>query len=216
MTHNTYDRAVAAFETLVMVPLTQRHLAPSELIQSAGLAVTSGYRHISTLEAEGFLRRDETGVYLVGAAAQSIGLRANGVGWLAPLAHPILLQLRQATRNTSFLGFVSDGKLQIGPFSIGRQSRQVPIEPVFGVDGLAAMTLGKVAEVSLSSRKDGILRRFTAFVTPIGETGDTTAVLGLFLTTGRAHSDVPRGQLLHAVARLTQARDPGCEGGEHV
>ena len=64
------------------------HATPAQLIQSAGLPSSTGYRHVAALEAEGLLRRDATGVYLSGLSAIRTGLAGYGLGHLAPLSQP--------------------------------------------------------------------------------------------------------------------------------
>ncbi len=94
MTQTAYTRAVEMFEALVSSAEAATHATPARLIQSAGLTASSGYRHVAALEAEGMVRRDAAGTYLRGLSAIRTGLRGFGIGRLAPIAQPVLLQLR--------------------------------------------------------------------------------------------------------------------------
>lgn len=123
MSHDTYMRAIAAFDALVSPPQHKRIASPAALIQDAGLPRSTGYRHLTSLEGAGLLSRDKTGAYVIGPAAVRIGLSARGVGRLAVLAPPILLRLREGTGRTVFLALAEGARLDICTLSTGRETR---------------------------------------------------------------------------------------------
>lgn len=184
MTENAYSRAVGSFEALLSAPRSSRLDTPAALIKAAGLPPSSGYRHVATLEAEGFLRRDETGTYLLGQAALRSGLKAHCLGRLAPAIQPILLQIRQATQVTAFLGYSEDLLLRVGPHSIGRETRHVPLQESFSFETVPVFELATTTEVALVAHNDGIARRSSALLHPVQISSKRILHLGI-LTGGR-------------------------------
>lgn len=197
MTENAYSRAVTAFEAMMTAAEGSHHATPTSLIRAAGLASSTGYRHVAALEAEGLLRRDNAGVYLTGLTALRTGLRGFGLGALAPLADPILTQLRQTTQHTAFLAIAQDGALLMGPHSPGRATRTVPLERRYRFETAALLNRGEVTETALVAQDDAIARRIGALICPVAETGGHTALLGLLLTSART----PQPGLVPALGR---------------
>ena len=149
MTQTAYARAVEKFEALVSGAEAATHETPAQLIQFAGLSASTGYRHIAALEAEGLVRRDAAGTYLTGLTAIRTGLRGFGMGRLAPIAQPVLLQLRQATRHTAFLAVVQGMDLLIGPHSLGRETGNVRLGRVYGFEAVPEVVQGEARELGL-------------------------------------------------------------------
>jgi len=205
MTETAYDRAVDIFEALLRAPTQAVRSTPAELIRSAGVAPSSGYRHVTALEAEGFLRRDEAGIYLPGAAAIRTGLNGFGLGHMAPLAQPILLQLRQNTQHSSFLAVVRDMDVHIGPHSVGRDTRNVPLSSTYTFETIPDLSLGSVADVALRTFEEGIARRVNALVVPVFTTPDTIVVVGMILVAGRPASEQLTQTLRHAGTQISTA-----------
>ena len=89
MTTSPYSRSVELFDTLMQAPRSASHDTPASLIQAANIPSTTGYRHVAALEAEGFLRRDPTGVYLRGAGRYyEPGLTVLDLAKCRPLHNP--------------------------------------------------------------------------------------------------------------------------------
>lgn len=181
MTSETYAMAVRNFEALLDQPRSGRHTTPATLIRAAGLPPSSGYRHVATLEAEGFLRRDRNGAYLAGLTAVRTGLRAFGFGAIAPVAEPVITQLRQATRHTVFIAICDDADLVTGPYSTGPETRHHPVQTRYLLEELPDLVPGRPAKASLRYVASGMVRRVNGLLAPLSFGGEHTMVLGLLL-----------------------------------
>lgn len=202
MTGETYAMAVRNFEALIAQPRSGRHTTPATLIRAAGLPPSSGYRHVATLEAEGLLRRDRDGTYLPGLSAVRTGLRAFGFGAIAPIAEPIITQLRQATRHTAFLGICDGVGLFVGPYSIGPQTRHHQMQPRYRLEQGSDPFAEKPLETSLRYDDAGIARRVAGIVAPLIVRGEETIVLGLLLDGHRSDASALGAPLLEACRQL--------------
>lgn len=202
MTTNAYSRAVDAFEALITAPQKALHTTPASLFNAVGIPSSSGYRHVATLEAEGLLRRDVGGGYLSGLTALRTGFHGFGLGRLAPMAQPILMQLRQSTQHTAFVAVVEDMELTMGPHSIGRESQKSEISRTYSFDAIPDFNLGSVTEVALRSFGDGIARRTNVLVVPVMTTERFIVLLGLVLNPRRGVSQSLESTLLHASEQI--------------
>ncbi|MEM9840902.1 MAG: hypothetical protein AAF830_17360 [Pseudomonadota bacterium] len=198
MSTRPYDKAVEGFEALLEASANATHAKPVRLIEDSGHHLTSGYRHTAALEAAGFLRRDEGGVYLQGAAAQRTALSAFGFGRLAPVIPLVLRRLREETQHTAFLAIQSGIDVHMGPHSLGRASRHVALEQQYRHDMLRSLGDGEPLEVGLSPCSGETGNRIQALMIAIAQRGEFTAALGFALNPGRA----PNPALAEA---LTQA-----------
>ncbi|WP_424971829.1 helix-turn-helix domain-containing protein [Dinoroseobacter sp. S76] len=205
MTQTAYARAVDLFEALVTAPERDAHTTPARLIQSAGLPASTGYRHVAALEADGLLRRDESGTYLPGLSAIRTGLRGFGLGRLAPLAQPTLLQLRQMTQHTAFLAVLQDMDVHMGPHSLGRETRLTRLSPRYSFDVIPDLTLGAVSALDLRAFEDGIPRRTATLMVPVEATSRQIVTLGLVLNPSRGSNPDHHRALLQVHARVADA-----------
>lgn len=131
---DSYARAVESFGALADAPLDAALTGPAALARASGMARSSGHRAATAAEAAGLLVRDRHGVYRRGPLALRIGLSASGFGAAAPVAEPILTELRQMTGRTAFLGVLHGAELAVGPYSLGRGAgylRPAPRHAVF-------------------------------------------------------------------------------------
>ncbi len=200
MTQSAHERAIEVFEALVSAPVHEAYATPAGLIRAAGLPVSSGYRHTATLEAEGFLRRDSLGTYLSGPSAVRVGLQGFGLGLLAPLVQPILLQLSQSTQLTSFMAISQDMDLFMGPHSIGRETRNAELQRSYSFETVPDLSLGSVSEVGLRWFEDRLARRSNVLLVSVASTTDSIALVGLMMNSVRAATE---GQ----IRALNQAYD---------
>jgi len=207
MTQNAYDRAVATFEALVNAPRQGAHAAPARLIQSAGLPASSGYRHVAALEAEGFLRRDTTGTYLPGFAGLRIGLQGYGLGRLAPLAQPILLQLRQLTQHSAFMAVVQDMEVYMGPHYLGRETRNTRLVRHYSFETIPDLDTSAVSEIGLRYVNGGIARRLGVLMVALDSTPSSIMTIGLVINPSRGPSDTLIEALDQAHAQIARALD---------
>lgn len=204
MTQSAYERAIDTFQALLNAPAHEAHGSPAELIRAAGLPASSGYRHTATLEAEGMLRRDAQGCYLPGMSAIRIGLQGFGVGRLAPLVQPILLQLRQNTQLTSFLAMAQDLDLHMGPHSIGRETRGTTLQRSYGFETIPSFNIGEATEVSLRWFEGRVARRTNVALIPVESTATSIAVIGLVLDAKRGATNLQTRALRQAYGQIAK------------
>lgn len=204
MTQSAYERAIDVFEALLNAPAHEAHGSPAGLIRAAGLPASSGYRHTATLEAEGMLRRDAQGCYLPGMSAIRIGLQGFGIGRLAPLVQPILLQLRQSSQMTSFLAIAQDLELHMGPHSVGRETRATPLQRCYGFETIPEFTIGQVTEISLRWFEGRVARRTNVALIPVESTATSIAVVGLVLNSTRGATDLQNSALRQAYGQIAK------------
>jgi len=200
MSAGPYDKAVEGFEALIEASANAVHAKPVRLIENSGHQMTTGYRHTAMLEAEGFLRRDEGGVFLQGAAAQRTALNAFGFGRLAPVIPPVLRRLREETQHTVFLAIQSGVDVSMGPYSIGRASRHITLKPHYRHETPHDFEDGEFLEAALSTFSGEAQNRLQTVLIRVSENEDFTAVLGFALNPGRA-PDAALGQALVQASR---------------
>ena len=206
MTHSAYARAVEAFDALITAPEREAFDSPAGLIRAAGLPASSGYRHTAALEAEGMLRRDAQGHYLTGMSAIRVGLRGFGMGRLAPLVQPILLQLRQSTQLTSFLAVAQDMELRMGPHTVGRETRGMSLQPAYGFETVPDLVIGQVSEVGLRWFDGPVARRTNVAVIPVESSTRSIALIGFVLIATRGASDLQVRALRQAYEQVNEGR----------
>ena len=208
MSGETYSGAVDSFEALMTAALEDLHSTPASLIRAAGLPVSSGYRHVATLEAEGFLRRDRSSTYLPGNGALRTGLFALGAGYLAPVAEPIVTQLWQSTHHSVFFGLRHELTLHVGPYVQGRNSRLHRVQPRYVIESLPYLGDGPPQETGLLYLDGGIARRAPVLMVALSAPQVKNTVLGLIL--GGTSSDTGRLALALDRARTQIGPLPGC------
>lgn len=204
MTHSAYARAVDVFEALMKTPGRDAFASPAGLIRAAGVPASSGYRHTATLEAEGMLRRDAQGHYLPGMSAIRVGLRGFGIGRMAPLVQPILIQLRQSTQLTSFLAVAQDMEMHMGPHTVGRETRGIPVQPTYGFETIPDLVIGEVSEVGLRWFEGSVARRTSVALIPVESSTSNIALIGLVLNATRGASDVHIRALQQAFGQIKE------------
>ena len=209
MSAETYAAAVEAFEVLISQPLRDTHDTPAALIRAAGLAQSTGYRHVATLEAEGFLRRGRSGTYLPGLAAVRTGLSAVSAGQIAPVVEPVVTQLREVSQHTAFLGTCEDMSLYIGPHSVGRETRTHRIHPRYLLESFLDAAPGEMREIGMHYLDTGIARRAAALIVPLASPNARRIVLGLFLGGHRSDHAMHSGALRGAYSRIERIVEPG-------
>jgi hypothetical protein len=183
-------------------------MTPAALIRATGLPQSTGYRHIATMEAEGFLRRDGSGAYLPGLSAVRTGLSAFGAGQIAPVSDAIVTQLRQATQHTAFLGMCEELRLTIGPHSVGRETRHLRIQPVYHFEGLHDLSDGSAHEIGCLYREAGVARHASALVVSLTVLENLRIVLGLMLGGHRSTHDALSSALEEAQRKVESMVGP--------
>ena len=131
--HNPYEHALDRFEAMCNSVISGPAHSPRQLVISAGMPKSTGYRMLSTLENAGFLSRDSNGDFLRGDVAWHIGLAAWGFGQGRTAVLPLVRYLRAQTRRTACFCVVNEGVMYVGPFSLAQGSDQVfPTAASFG------------------------------------------------------------------------------------
>ena len=116
----SHDRAVDLFDALLRAPVTRHCRRPGDVAEALGRAKSTAYRALAEAEATGLLQRDLHQSYRRGLLARRIGFSALGFGAIADVAEPILTDLREALRLTTLFGVAREGRLLVGPYSLGR------------------------------------------------------------------------------------------------
>lgn len=202
MSAGAYDRAVEGFEALLEASAHATHAKPVRLIEDSGHHLTSGYRHTAALEAEGFLRRDEGGVYLQGAAAQRIALSGFGFGRLAPVIPLVLRRLREETQITAFFALHTRIDVFMGPHSLGRASRHITLERQYRHDMPRDLLENEPIETLLAPCTGEAGHRIQTLIIPIARRAEITAVLGFAMTPGRAPNPALKQALTQAARQI--------------
>jgi hypothetical protein len=143
---NPHARAVALFEALLKAPVARHCRRPGDVADSLGRATSTGYRVVAEAEATGLLQRDLNQAYRRGLLARRIGFSALGFGAIADVAEPLLTDLREALRLTTLFGVAREGRLLVGPYSLGRGPGYVRPAPAYRVtEPMPAGTLETLA-----------------------------------------------------------------------
>ena len=142
----SHTRAVDLFDALLRAPVTRHCRRPGDVADSLGRAKSTAYRVLAEAEATGLLQRDLHQSYRRGLLARRIGFSALGFGAIADVAEPILTDLREALRLTTLFGVEREGRLLVGPYSLGRGPGYVRPPAVYRLTApLAAGPLSTVA-----------------------------------------------------------------------
>lgn len=120
---NSYHKAIDRFESLLELARSREIDTPYKLAQASGIPQSTAYRQIAQLEELRLISRDMQGVFMIGLEALILSNRAWDFHDIEVLAEPILRFIRIQTRKTAFVGFVADGEVQLGLYSIGLGSR---------------------------------------------------------------------------------------------
>ncbi|MEM1362967.1 MAG: hypothetical protein AAGF94_14840 [Pseudomonadota bacterium] len=204
MSETPYDKAVASFEALLDASSRVSHAKPVRLIKESGQNMTTGYRHTAALEADGFLRRDESGVYLRGTAALRTSLSAFGFGRLAPVIEPVLRRLKDGTQHTSFLAIIEESDVCVGPYFQGRATRHIKLAATYRIEISRALSIGDASEVTLVPVGSETGARLNTLMTPVASRALYTAVLGFALTPAR----LPDRSLFQALSQAAEQIAP--------
>lgn len=202
MSEQSYTRAIAAFEALLLSPQDTRIDMPATLIREADLPTSTGYRYLTILEGSGLLSRNKEGAYTLGPAALRVGLTALGVGHLAVLAPPILLRLRETTGRTAFLAIQIDEIITICSFSLGRETRPMELARHYRLPQASTLAAADVSDVFLTDTSTASARLLRALLCPVPRTKG--AFLGLC---AGAQTEVD-AQLGEALARSAAFFEP--------
>ena len=144
---SSHDRAVDLFDALLRAPVTRHCRRPGDVAETLGRAKSTAYRVLAEAEATGLLQRDLQQSYRRGLLARRIGFSALGFGAIADVAEPILTDLREALRLTTLFGVEREGRLLVGPYSLGRGPGYVRPPSFYRLS--APVAEGPLATVSL-------------------------------------------------------------------
>src|SRR5438874_6240547 len=132
----TVDAAAKALELLSVFSFREPRLSLADLAARTGIPRATAFRLLSTLEQSGFLVKDH-GAYQLGIKCFVLGNIVAGGMDLRETAHPHLLRLRDATRETSQLAILDHWQVVylervLAPFPMGSmRSRAGAILPAY-------------------------------------------------------------------------------------
>src|SRR5437762_5196421 len=135
-TRYTVDAAAKALELLSVFSFREPRLSLAELATRTGIPRATAFRLLSTLEQSGFLQKHH-GAYQLGIKCFVLGNIVAGGLDLRETAHPHLVALRDATRETTQLAILDHWQVVyldriLGPFPTGfMRSRAGAILPAY-------------------------------------------------------------------------------------
>ena len=148
------DAAAKALELLSVFSFREPRLSLADLATRTGIPRATAFRLLSTLEQSGFLAKDH-GAYQLGIKCFVLGNIVAGGLDLRETAHPHLVALRDATRETTQLAILDHWQVVyldriLGPFPTGfMRSRAGAILPAYCTGlGKALLAYRPEAEVA--------------------------------------------------------------------
>ena len=149
----TVDAAAKALELLSVFSFREPRLSLADLAARTGIPRATAFRLLSTLEQSGFLAKDH-GAYQLGIKCFVLGNIVAGGLDLRETAHPHMVALRDATRETTQIAILDHWQVvylerMISPYPVGSmRSRAGAILPAYctalGKTLLAYMPDGEV------------------------------------------------------------------------
>ena len=149
----TVDAAAKALELLSVFSFREPRLSLADLAARTGIPRATAFRLLSTLEQSGFLAKDH-GAYQLGIKCFVLGNIVAGGLDLRETAHPHMVALRDATRETTQIAILDHWQVvylerMISPYPVGSmRSRAGSILPAYctalGKTLLAYMPDGEV------------------------------------------------------------------------
>jgi len=163
-TRYTVDAAAKALELLSVFSFREPRLSLADLAKRTGIPRATAFRLLSTLEQTGFLAK-EHGAYQLGIKCFVLGNIVAGGFDLRETAHPHLVALRDATRETTQIAILDHWQVvylerMLSPLPVGfMRSRAGAILPAYCTAlGKTLLAYRPEAEVSAWAAK----QKFTA------------------------------------------------------
>lgn len=183
-------RAVERALALLSEVCTREAATLTECARATGLATSTALRLLRTMEAAGFVTRDQGGGFRAGPRMIQLGATAVGRDELARLARPALDRIGSATQESAYLSIQSVGDTAVyvaqveGTHAVRHRSwigRAVPME------GLAVgqVLRGEVPSSGYVAGRDRIEPDVTAIVAPVRHAGGVVAALSVIGPTYR-------------------------------
>jgi DNA-binding IclR family transcriptional regulator len=157
----TVDAAAKALELLSVFSFREPRLSLADLAKRTGIPRATAFRLLSTLEQSGFLAK-EHGAYQLGIKCFVLGNIVAGGLDLRETAHPHLVALRDATRETTQIAILDHWQVvylerMLSPLPVGfMRARSGAILPAYctalGKTLLAFRPEGEVAEWAATQR----------------------------------------------------------------
>ncbi|MEE9455383.1 MAG: helix-turn-helix domain-containing protein [Paracoccaceae bacterium] len=200
---NPHEKAVDVFERLMASPLSGTIRSASQLAQSTQIPGSTVHRHAAFLESEGMLGKGPDGAFRHGSAASRIGLSAMGFGDHALRVEPILLWLRQSSRQTSFLAVIQGRTLLMGPHSNGRNSQNFSIRSSYDLDHCPDISYGSDNRFYLGERTENDRQRLVSLAC-VARSKTGVCVVGIFLPSAPENCATTENLLRSAQERFLQ------------
>jgi DNA-binding IclR family transcriptional regulator len=177
------------------------------------LAPSTALRLLRTLEATGFVRKDEAGTYRPGSRIIQIGAQALSDESLVDLAGPAMDELATETGESVYLSVVGHAATAVyiniveGTHSVRHASwvgRTVPLD----ISAAGHALRGKVSESGYVIVERGVETDVTAIACPVYSQSRIVAAMSLVIPSYRLSSDqtTQYGRLLIAAAADVSAR----------
>ncbi|MGM1016670.1 MAG: IclR family transcriptional regulator [Actinomycetota bacterium] len=180
--------------------------------RAVDLAPSTALRLLRTLEASGFVRRDDEGSYRAGSRLMQLGAQALGHESLIDVCHDEMVGLEESTGESVYLSVEGHASSALyisiveGSHSVRHANwvgRTIPL------DGSAAGLVfsGETPATGYVIVERGIERDVTAIASPITAAGRVSAVLSILVPSYRMtdRSAQQYGELLSAAARRLSA-----------
>lgn len=180
--------------------------------RAVDLAPSTALRLLRTLEASGFVRRDDQGSYRAGSRLMQLGARALGHESLIDVCHDEMVGLEEATGESVYLSVEghADSALYIGIIEGSHSVRHANwVGRTIPLKGSAAglVLKGQTPPEGFVIVERGIERDVTAVASPITAAGRIVAALSILVPSYRMTDTSAKqcGALLAAAARRLSA-----------
>jgi DNA-binding IclR family transcriptional regulator len=137
-----------------------------QLARETGMPLATTYHLLRTLLYDGYLRRLDEGVYLLGDRIDGLG-RIGGHQMLISRIRPALTAIRDDLRAASYLTLYSEGEIQIVDIADGPHTPRVDLWVGFN-DACHATAIGKcvIGQLNADERADYVDRHPLVGLTP--------------------------------------------------
>ncbi len=180
--------------------------------RAVDLSPSTALRLLRTLEASGFVRRDEAGNYRAGSRLMQLGAQALGHESIIDVCHDEMVGLEEATGESVYLSVEGHAQSAVyisiveGSHSVRHANwvgRTIPLK-----DSAAGVVLtGNTPDAGFVVVERGIERDVTAIAAPITAAGRIVAAISILVPTYRMSDASAQqcGALLAAAARRLSA-----------
>lgn len=155
-----------AFRLLEAVSAHANGAPAKQLARETGLPLATTYHLLRTLVYDGYVRKLDDGVFVLGDRLQTLHTRGSGQALLSRI-RPTLAALRDEFATATYLTFYEDGEIRVAEIVDGPRAPRVDLWVGFE-DAGHATALGKsvLRELDDDSRQEYLSRHHLADLTP--------------------------------------------------